>query len=497
MTETTKTVTKFDLRDYQEEAREKIRDEFRAGKKRVVLQLATGGGKTAIAASMISGALERGKRSLFICDRIELIEQTSRRFDAEGIPHGVIQGQHERYRPWEPVQICSIQTLAVRKRWPEAGFIIQDECHSCFKAMNRIIERWSNIPMVGLSATPWSRGLGRWWESLVVGATTSELIEKGFLVPFRVYGPAGPDLSGVKTVAGEYHEGQLGLAVDKPQLVADIVSTWKKYASTQQTICFAVNIAHSKHIVERFRSEGIRAEHLDAYSPPEERRDVLRRFDDGDVQLVSSVDLLTKGYDSPQATCMIDARPTKSLILHVQKTGRVLRIHPGKTEAIILDHAGNTSRLGFVSDEMPCHLDDGKRKEGKPVERKEPLPKPCPACHFMKPAKVYICPACGFKPERISDVETAPGELVELRGKQKQKKAKAHVWTKEQKGQFYGELKALEFQYGYKKGWAAHQYREKHGVWPNHYNDVPMSEPSQFTINYVRHRQMKRAFGRK
>lgn len=487
MTEKDKLVTKFELRPYQSDALNEVRAAFASGFKRVVLQLPCGGGKTQIAATMIRGAVDKGRKCLFVCDRIELIDQTSKRFDAEGIPHGVIQGQHERCRPYEPVQICSIQTLGARKRWPDAEFIIQDECHSRYATMDKIIARWGNVPMVGLSATPWSKGLGKSWEHLVVGTTTGELIDLGFLVPFRVYGPDGPDLSKVKTVAGEYHEGQLAEAVDQPKLVADIVSTWLKLGEDRQTICFATNILHSRHIVAQFKEAGVKAEHIDAYSDTEERRSILKRFEDGDTRIVSSVDILTKGYDQPLASCMIDARPTKSLILHTQKTGRILRVSPGKDLAKILDHSGNTARLGFVTDEMPSELDDGKKKEAKPLERKEPLPKPCPSCNYMKPAKVYACPSCGFKPEKLNSIESAPGELVEIIRAKKENRS----MSAEEKAHFYGQLKWIAHNRGYNKHWADHTYRAKLSVWPNAYKDAPMHVATPSTIAYVQSRLIR------
>jgi superfamily II DNA or RNA helicase len=477
-------VARSTLRPYQIAAIDRLRQAFAAGHKRVVLQLCTGAGKTVVAAEMIRNSVAKGKRCLFICDRIELIEQTSRRFDAEGIPHGVIQGQHERWQPHQPVQVCSIQTLARRRRFPEVHFMVWDECHSQYSAGNKIMETWNNVPMVGLSATPWSKGLGKHWQHLIVGATTSDLIEQGYLVPFTVYGPPGPDLSNVHTVAGEYHQGELGQAADKPRLIADIVRTWLMRGEDRQTICFATNIAHSKHIVAEFVGHGIRAEHIDAYSDTDDRRATLDRFRRGETRIVSSVDILSKGFDEPSASCMIAARPTKSLILHVQQVGRCLRPAPGKQSAIILDHAGNTERLGFVSDPLPDTLDDGKHKESsqrKVEDRPEPLPKTCPKCHFMRPAKVHVCPACGHKPERQNKVVVEAGELVKF--------AKADTATKKQ---WYAMLLYNARKHGWRDGAADHAYRAKFGVWPSDKRVQPIP-PSEEVLKWVQHLAMKRA----
>ncbi len=462
------------LRPYQLSAIDALHREFVAGHKRVVLQLPTGAGKTAIAAEMIKRSVAKGRRCLFIADRIELIDQTSRRFDLDGIPHGVIQADHERVQPWQPVQVCSIQTLA-RRRFPDARLVIVDECHSQYAAMNNIMEKWSNVPMVGLSATPWAKGMGKHWQSLVVGATTSELIAGGYLVPFTVFGPPGPDLRGVHTTAGDFNQHELGDAVNRPKLVGDIVTTWLRRGEDRQTIVFAVNIAHSKAITAEFVAHGVKAEHIDAYSDTDERRAVLARFKAGETKIVSSVDILSKGFDEPSASCLIAARPTKSLMLHVQQVGRVLRPAPLKADAIILDHAGNTARLGFVTDDLPTTLDDGERKKGEPPEKKESLPTPCPACHFMKDAGVHECPECGFAPERKNKVVAVPGDLKRY-----------EVADMTEKLRWYAMLKYVaERKPNWRPNAAEVKFRAKFGTWPPFPSDTPTMPPDDAVSNWL------------
>lgn len=455
------------LRPYQLDAIDALHREFVAGRKRVVLQMATGSGKTAVAAEMIKRSVAKGRRCLFIADRIELIDQTSRRFDLDGIPHGVIQADHERVQPWQQVQIASIQTLA-RRRFPDARLVIVDECHSQYAAMNNIMEKWNNVPMVGLSATPWAKGMGKHWQSLVVGATTSELIAGGYLVPFTVFGPPGPDLRGVHTVGGDYNQSELGDAVNRPKLVGDIVETWQKRGEDRQTIVFAVNIAHSKAIVAEFVAHGVRAEHVDAYSDSDERRAVLARFKSGDTKIVSCVDILSKGFDEPSASCLIAARPTKSLMLHVQQVGRVLRPAPLKADAIVLDHAGNTARLGFVTDDLPTVLDDGERKKGEAPEKKESLPTPCPKCFFMKDAGVHECPECGFAPERKNKVTAVPGDLVRF--------AAADT---EMKLRWFAMLRQVAIDRCWNPNAVNAKFMAKFGTWPTFPSDIPPIQPDE------------------
>lgn len=483
MAETSKN---FKLRPYQDDLLNLARKAIADGQIRVVLYAPTGAGKTEIAKAIIQGAERKNKRALFICNRIELIEQASRRFDDSDIDHGVIQGNHWRTDSRKPVQICSIQTLA-RRQLPEADLIIIDEAHGATAPQYRkIITAYNNVPVIGLTATPFSKGLGKHYDEMygplfyevVHTVTARDLINLGFLVDCKVYAPSEPDLKGIKIVAGDYDEHQLGEAVNKPQLVADIVSTWLKLADNRLTVCFATNIAHSKNIVAQFKAAGIPAEHLDAYSNPEERKEILDRLRAGITRVVSNCSLLAEGFDLPDLGCMILARPTRSLIRHIQMAGRCLRPSEGKEYALILDHSGSTKELGFPTDDQDLTLDDGKSREAnKKRERKEPLPKSCPSCAYVKPAKVHKCPNCGFAPERQPEIETIDGQLEEIK--------RGHKKTFDKK-QLFAELKTVAREKGWSDGRLAHVFRDLTGVWPNYYHDVSPAPASQDTRNYVK-----------
>lgn len=475
------------LRDYQHRALDELRGELRAGRRRLILQLATGGGKTSIAAEMIRCALDKGKRAMFVADRIKLIDQASDRLDAEGIPHGVIQGDHWRTDFSKPAQVASVQTIA-RRKIPDFDLVIIDEAHVLYKGHLDLFKRWDNVPMIGLSATPWARGLGKYFHGNVVGATTRELIDLGFLVEPRVFAPSSPDLHGVQIKRGDYDVGQLGTASNKPKLVADIVETWMKHGRGRLTMAFAVNVAHSLAIVESFQRAGVRAEHVDGYMPQEDVKAGFDRLRRGDIEILSSVDLASRGVDIPEVSCGIMARPTKSLMLHVQQVGRLIRAHPGKVDAVVLDHAGNTERLGFVTDDLPTELDDGTKKAKNPEERKEPLPKKCPACHAMKPAKAHKCPECGFAPKtQPRGIEQEAGELVEV-GRKKGKIATAD------KKVLYAELLGYAREKGMKDGWAYYAVRDLCGSAPR--DRLKAMPPSPATMNLIRHLHIKRAKGR-
>lgn len=481
---------KHELRPYQTDAIEKIRQAIREGHKRIMLQAPTGAGKTAIAASIVRSTYEKGKKAYFICDRIELIEQAVDRFDAEDIPLGVCQADHDRTDRTHRIQVASIQTMVRRKTLP-ADLYIQDEAHTMFKAHIKLMEENPDAIWIGLSATPWAKGLGKHFSKLIIVSTPKKLIEEGFLVPITVYGPSMPDLSRVKIVAGDYDEGQLADATNKPKLVGDIVQTWLKLAAGRQTLAFAVNIAHSMAIVEEFTRCGVAALHLDCYAKPEEREEAIRALKEGRIQVLSSVDLLTKGFDYPGASCAILGRPTKSLMVYVQQVGRVLRIAQGKDSALVLDHAGNTARHGFVTDDMPTELDDGKKKEAKPkdLKKEEKLPKPCSSCSFMKTS--HKCPKCGFAPStQPKGIEHEEGELALLAGKASKATKKAG-YTAEQKAHIYAQLLGYAKSKGYKDGWAYFKAKEMCGTFPA--KKVAPIEPGIDVVNFIRHLNIKLA----
>jgi len=489
------------LRPYQQQAIDDLRQALREGFSRPVLQAPTGAGKTVLAAALVNMARERGKRVLFCVPMLSLIDQTVERFRQNGIfDIGVMQGMHEMTDTKQPVQICSIQTLN-RRTIPQADLVIIDEAHVMFKLYHKWFneDRWKNVPFIGLTATPWAKGMGAdgLWNKLIVATTTSKLIDDGTLSDFKVFAPAHPDLSGVKTLAGDYELKGLGEAMDKKNLVADIVSTWLERAKGLPTICFAVNRVHAKHLQEQFVQAGVFADYMDAYTDLDDRSEIVKRFASGKTKVICNVGVLTTGFDA-DVRCIILARPTKSEILYVQMIGRGLRTAPGKEHCLILDHSDTTLRLGFVTDIHHNQLDDGVARRTV-AERQEPQPKECSSCHFLRPPKVTKCPSCGFMPEARSQIEIDEGELMELT---RDKKVKKQQYTMVEKQRWYSQLVLHADLRGYKKGWAYWAYKDKFGVGPDHsliHVAAKMISPevqSWITARNIRKAKMKEKLGR-
>lgn len=496
----------IELRGYQVAAIEAMRAEVRAGRKAFILQAPTGSGKTLCAAGVIQGAVEKGKRVVFLAPRRELIHQCVEKLEWAGVPSGIIMAG-EVGDSMAPVQVACVPTLHARavqrKRMelPEADLVIQDECHLALAQTYRhILETYRDrgAVVIGLTATP-ARGdgkaLGLVFESIVPTCSVSSLVDQGFLVPQTYYSPAKPDLAGVKIRAGDYAEDQLERAMDKPKLIGDIVTNWQRLASDRQTVVFASGVQHSIHLRDEFRRAGIRAEHLDGKTPLDERAAILRRVATGDVQVLCNCMVLTYGWDSPSVSCAVLARPTKSLVLYLQMAGRVLRPAPGKDSgALILDHSGVVQEIGFVDDEYPWSLDGStKIQERMTAGPKKPKPVVCPQCKFTFKC-ADCCPRCGWKPaaRKGKVVETLDGDLQETKRGGKQK---TRVYTVAEKQRWYSELLHYARTHGYKDGWASHKYRTLLGVWPRGLESSPKPTSPEVS-SWIRSQQIRWAKGK-
>ena len=475
------------LRPIQQDMVNQLRQAFTKSKK-IVLMAGTGLGKTIIATQIIKSAKDKGKRCVFINDRITLVNQTSGVFDEYGIHHGIIQADHPQYFPDRQVQVASAQTLA-RRDVGSYDLIVIDECHTLYRSHEKILKQNPGAYVLGLSATPFSKGLGKHFDFHIEPYTVRQLIDQGLLCDFEIYGPEIYDLSKVKTVAGDYDKKGLANATDQKHLVADVVQTYKKLGNGKKTICFCTNVAHGRHLTREFSKNGIKAVEVNAYQIPEETRENMRLFCDGEVDVICSVEILIKGFDLTSVDCVIWATATKSAMKWIQGSGRGLRIHPGKTLCRIIDHGGNCERLGFPDEYEFLELDDGKHKDSKSKDKDSPeqLPKACPSCSFLKAPGVLKCPACGVIPKFIKDVETAEGELKKIQRKTNK------TYTKAEKQSFLNQLNGYCRDKGCNIGTASHKYKEKFGVWPNKIEKGIYEPVGEEVKKFIQHSNIKYA----
>lgn len=414
-------VAVIELRDYQSDIIDRARAAL-ARTRRVLIQLATGGGKTAIAAFIASEARKRQKRIWMLCHRDFLLDQTALTFDSVDLPYGFIAAGRP-FNPAHAVHICSVGTIQRRldKLTAPDVFIWDEVKHIAAKSWASIFNWAPHAIHIGLDATPWrldGRGLDDYFDDMVCGPSVSELMQAGFLSQYRAFAPSAPNLTGVHTIAGDYNRGELGTVMDDGQIIGDMVRHYRERADGQRAVYFAVGIEHSKHIANTFSANGIPATHLDGSSSSIERQTAARSLADGKISVLSNVDILGEGFDLAAAAgsevavgCVGLARPTKSLALHLQQIGRALR--PKETPAIILDHAGNLLRHGLPDDSRAWTLQGIDRH--KAAASAGPAVTQCSHCFGVHRAGLVVCPYCGIgRVTQVRDVKEIAGELLEI-----------------------------------------------------------------------------------
>lgn len=486
------------LRDYQKSVIEECRQRMLAGVSLICLVAPTGAGKTIICAAIIKNAVAAGQSVLVLAHTREIIKQTSQKLFDNDIDHGVIQAGFAT-RPDEPVQIASVQTLwsrAVRTdkmALPPADLLIIDECHHCpARTYRKIVDAYPQAVLIGLTATPCrgdGRGLGRIFDTIVECPQVAELIAQKFLVKTRVFAPSDPDLSGIATRTGDYVEEQLAERVDRPNLVGDIVSHWHRYGERRKTVCFAVNVAHSLHIRDEFIQSGARAAHVDGSMPKADRDAVLARLAAGDLDVVTNCMVLTEGWDQPEVSCCILARPTRKMGLYRQMVGRVLRPAAGKVDAIVLDHSGAVFRHGFVEDKVDWTLAPNNRAESPTHAARlrsgySSRLLECSKCGSIRVAG-EACRHCGFLPQQAARAVTfKDGDLALV---DRQRRTAETISDPAQRIRWHGMLTYIAAERGYRAGWVAHKFKEKFATWPAMRTVAPI-EPSAEVLTWVRSR---------
>lgn len=479
------------LRPYQSDAIANLRSRIREGAKRIVLIAPTGSGKTVMASEMIRSAIARGSRSLFLAHRKELIDQTVAKLEQFAVTSGVIMANDRRRDDWLPVQVASVQTLVRRlARKPAAQLIVVDECHhATSETYRQVVNAYPEAIVVGLTATPWRTdrvGLADIYETSVLACTPAELIRIGALVNYDAFAYDAPDLHTVKITAGEFNQRELGVACNTQVLVGNVIKEYVTHASGKRAIVFPVNIDHSEHLVAQFRLAGYTAEHVDCDTPKTQRESAMNRFRHGDLTILSSVGVLTEGFDAPAAEVCILVRPTKSLSLHLQMIGRVLRPSPetGKQRALIHDHAGNVLRHGFPDDERDYSL--------TATPERVVAAHTCPACFaIFGRTNLGRCPKCneliGIPEERgergsgegkleVEGRRISREEIERIRNRREELNlsrpltdtqiARASIATRQEKIAEYKRLQLVAERKGFQEGFIGHQFRNTFSHWP-------------------------------
>lgn len=493
------------LRPYQESALARLEEFTQAGVRAPLIVAPTGAGKTVISAEIIRR--RPSDRVLFLAPRRELIKQTHNKLRDVDVEHGIILAGDNRINLYSRVQVASRDTLIARVlrskklTLPQFDRIIIDEAHIGLSSRFReLLNQWPNAQIVGLTATPCrsdGKALGSLYDEMIEVSNYKELTEQGFLVPARYFSVSEPDLRKVRTTAGEFNGADLDEAMNKSELVGDIVEHWLQHASDRRTVVFATSIQHSVALAKEFIEHGVSAEHVDASTPQSAREEIFERFQRGITQVLTNCTLASVGFDLPELDCVVFARPTKSLGLYLQMLGRGLRPAPGKSECLVLDHAGNVHRHGFATDDRywTLHgqyaLDESRTTAAKEKKQKEAgvVSLTCPNCKYVFEGSRQ-CPNCGFWfAPKAKAITTRDGQLVEVGARQ------SKLETPEEKMRFFLELHGYGELKEYSAGWASHKYKERFGDWPEwkwkkHTEQHGGMDPSIETIRWIRSRQI-------
>ena len=319
--------------------------------RRVIGVAPTGAGKTVIAQLIAEHAAYRGVRLYFGVHRRNLVTQTYQRFTAVGLRTGVIMAGDKRLDPDAPIQVFSADTM-VRRDVAAPTVLLLDEVHNLAK-YQRLIDRWPNALVLGLTATPVGP-LDRVFTALHVIALPSFLLANGYITDIEAWGLVRPDLSSVATRGDDFEQDGAERVV--MEAVEDVVSAWIRRGQDKPTLAFAQSVKHSLALRDAFRREGIAAEHVDAETPEADRTRIFGGFVDGSVRVVLNYDIISEGADFPDCGCVVLARATKSVRVFLQQIGRGLRPASGKERCIVLDCAGNIERMWWPLDDVPWEL---------------------------------------------------------------------------------------------------------------------------------------------
>ena len=453
-------VSKITLHPHQDTVNSECRQKFIEGKKSVLIQAATGFGKSICGAYQIYNSQLRGKISIFVVPRKQLIDQMADTFDKFGIEYSYIASGYP-YNEFAQTFICSQQTLVKRLDLVKPDVCFWDEVHIGGAGLDKCITHYSSAYHIGLSASPKrldGRGLGCWFEAMVQGPSVEWLIENSYLSDYRIFAPTTYD-PGFGKRGGDYKKEEVNdYMMAKPQIIGDAVSSYRNYANGKLMVCFCPSIEHSKMTAASFTAAGIPAAHMDGETPKDERKRIIRAFARREILILCNVEICTTGFDLSSASGMdvtvegiIDLRHTASLALQLQKWGRALRRKD--YPAVILDHVGNVARHGLPDDEREWSLADEKKKKREITEREAGLAI-CPTC-FCHHRPTPVCPNCGHVYEvKSRAVEQVEGELVEV------DKVALRKQRRREEGQCVSleDFIALGKQRGYKPGWAYRRY---------------------------------------
>ena len=326
----------LELREHQTFVIDALREGFKQGHRSQLLYAPTGFGKTEVAIYLMKATSDNYKKAAIVLDRIVLVDQTSLRLSKYNIPHGVFQADHWNFDRTQRLQVCSAQTLERRADFPEIDLLIVDECHIARLQTSEFIKNNPKVKVIGLTATPFTKGLDNLYSNVVCGSTTESLVLSKWLTPLKVFIAKEINMEGANKVAGEW--AQDVVTERGMQITGDIVDEWAKktyefFGRPRKTIVFCSGVAHGADLVDQFAKRGYNFVSISYKDDDEFKRAVIEDFAKPNTEIhgLIATDILTRGFDVSDVMIGVSARPfSKSFSSHVQQMGRVMRPHEGK-----------------------------------------------------------------------------------------------------------------------------------------------------------------------
>lgn len=438
------------LRPYQSELVNQIRFEYQQGRKSVLMVLSTGGGKTCIFSHIAQAAARKGSRVCILVHRQELLDQASRSLQAMDVPHGRIAAGRSMDLS-HAVQVASVGTIARRLHLLPRDFlqllVVDEAHHTTAGTWSKVVQHFHAAKLLGVTATPVrgdGRGLGEHYQAMVLGPSAAWLTDHGFLAQAKVLAPPGFNGAGLRKRMGDYDAKQAEQRVT--EIHGDCYSHYCRHLSGQTAIAFCCSVAHAEAVADLFRRQGIAAASIDGSMDGPTRRGLLEDLGAGRLKVLTSCALIGEGVDVPSVGGCILLRPTQSVALHLQMIGRCLR-PSGDKVAVVLDHVGNTLRLGHHLEDRDWSLDGVKKRDREAA----PSVKVCPKCFATAASTAQACHECGhqFRAE-VRELKVVEGELQEVGFRSR--------YREQGKAQNLQDLIHLGQSRGYKNpvGWAKH-----------------------------------------
>ena len=430
------------LYNHQVEFLNEIKNSIRKGNNRIMCVASCGFGKSVVIKHICDSAVAKGNKYMILVHRIELVNQLEDR----------------------GLNVKMVQTISRHlDEQPDYNIIIIDEAHLALSnSYLKVINHYKNAIILYFTATPTrldGLNFSMIADDLICGKSTKWLIENGYLAPYDYYAPKLlVDVSKLSISQGDYAQADIIEQMDKPKIYGDIYNEWCKFAYGKKTIVYASSLSHSMSIVSYFNSKGIKSSHIDGNTPKTERNSIINDFKEGKITILSNYALIVEGFDVPDCECCIIARPTQSLVIHIQSTMRCMRYRPNK-KAIILDFVGNFERHGLPDDDREWTLEKIRKVRVSKNEEPQVLIRNCPNCFKVYPASLGLtCPYCKSEVGKTkAEIEyDTQQELIKIEAFERKTKRMEVGMCQTRK-----DLEAIAKERGYKRGWVYTQCKIK------------------------------------